>query len=518
MSLRKLNLFGDDTLVIIKSDTESFSETAKTVGAFSKRAVYDELMEYLTAPSKPVVCLLSGLRGTGKTTLMFQAMDELRESGKRSVYLCADKTTKYREIHRILKELIAEGYSYVFIDEITFVADYHLSVANLANGAAATGVKVVLSGTDSLGLEFSAADELFHRHVMLRTTPMTFSEFKELFPEETLDNYFERGGAVTDPHETKFEDLDGHKGYYYTAVANNITHTILRRSEDPSVRWLVPAASNGSLYNVLHKIAALDTHVLVYSNMCGEFASALVGKVESTLTQREMKSLLNRASCKYDNLKEELDAEISSRLNTEFAPCYQDYEADLAIKELNELLQRIDVLYPFFECNLNSGSRTKHFVLRQAGLLCAHVLAALDSCKGLAQDDEVVAEILKQQANGLLLENIVQNDLVHFYGKDLEIYKAVFRDGDTQREIDVVAVDKSKGTAFCFEVKNSSEPHENQCVHLKSENMTEALKSFAKVSRVEKFVIYRGKPGNFWDVTYLNAEKFLFSLRGSSVD
>ena len=63
---------------------------ADSVSAYEKRDCYEQLWDYLCGEINDSVCLVYGLRRTGKTTMLRQAIGELTEqNGEKCVYIKA---------------------------------------------------------------------------------------------------------------------------------------------------------------------------------------------------------------------------------------------------------------------------------------------------------------------------------------------------------------------------------------------------------------------------------------------
>ena len=66
-------------------------------------------------------------------------------------------------VNRDLKALEAQGFRYVFLDEVTLMEDFIEGAALFSDVFAACGMKIVLSGTDSLGFLFTEDEQLYDR-------------------------------------------------------------------------------------------------------------------------------------------------------------------------------------------------------------------------------------------------------------------------------------------------------------------------------------------------------------------
>lgn len=67
------------------------------------------------------------------------------------------------DVNRDLKALEAQGFCYVFLDEVTLMEDFIEGVALFSDVFAACRMKIVLSGTNSLGFLFTEDEQLYDR-------------------------------------------------------------------------------------------------------------------------------------------------------------------------------------------------------------------------------------------------------------------------------------------------------------------------------------------------------------------
>ncbi len=147
----------------------------RSVNNYGKRECFSQLERFIKSNSSGKVCLIYGLRRTGKTTLVLQAISQL--SLQDTVYIKALSTDSMAMLNRDLKRLSDEGIKNVFIDEVTLIKDFIDSASLLSDVYAMMGMKIVLSGTDSLGLLLSTDDELYDRSFTIHTTFIPFREY-----------------------------------------------------------------------------------------------------------------------------------------------------------------------------------------------------------------------------------------------------------------------------------------------------------------------------------------------------
>ena len=80
-------------------------------------------------------------------------------------------------MNRDLKKLFNAGFRYVFIDEVTLLEDFIDSAALFSDVFATMGMKIVLSGTDSLGFWLAMDEELYDRAKPIHTTFIPYREY-----------------------------------------------------------------------------------------------------------------------------------------------------------------------------------------------------------------------------------------------------------------------------------------------------------------------------------------------------
>ena len=186
------------------TDTEVFAATRTgealkryiaPVASFQKRELIHSLREYIFGGVSDRVFILYGLRRTGKTTMIRQIISEMSEEMfSRTAFIQINASNTMAQIHRELRNLEAHGYRYVFLDEVTLMDDFIEGAALFSDVYAASGMKIVLSGTDSLGFVFSEDEQLYDRCIMLHTTFIPYREFEEVLGIKGIDEYIRYGG------------------------------------------------------------------------------------------------------------------------------------------------------------------------------------------------------------------------------------------------------------------------------------------------------------------------------------
>ena len=109
---------------------EELLAMARNIESDKKRDCYKQLSAYLRGEGGERVCIVLGLRRTGKTTLIRQAILDMEpEQVKRAAYIKTTAADNMDIMSRDLKRLNQQGYRYVFMDEVTLMDDFVDSAA-----------------------------------------------------------------------------------------------------------------------------------------------------------------------------------------------------------------------------------------------------------------------------------------------------------------------------------------------------------------------------------------------------
>ncbi len=205
---------------------------AAPVKGFKKRDCFQPLHEYLYGPQQDKVVILYGLRRTGKTTLIRQIFTEMTDEDlTKTAFVQITRNDTLAAVNQDLKYLEEAGFRYVFFDEVTLMEDFISGAALFSDVYAASGMKIVLSGTDSLGFLFSEDEQLFDRCILLHTTFIPYREFEQVLGVKGIDEYIRYGGTMSlggvHYNETStFANKAGADEYVDSAIARNIQHSL----------------------------------------------------------------------------------------------------------------------------------------------------------------------------------------------------------------------------------------------------------------------------------------------------
>lgn len=217
-----------------------------------KRDDYKKLMDYLNSGEDDRVCLVMGLRRTGKTTMIRQAMLEMVTDGRQVAYIKATAADTMQVLSSDLSRLYQEGYRHVFVDEVTLMDDFIDSAALLSDIHAAQGMRIVLTGTDSLAFFFAMRQELYDRAVVIRTTFIPFREYSRVLNIPSMNDHIRYGGTMRiSPEHASFRDKESTKEYVDSAVLRNIRRTIACSKDKNQFENLRLLQENGDLEEII---------------------------------------------------------------------------------------------------------------------------------------------------------------------------------------------------------------------------------------------------------------------------
>ena len=203
--MRKMSEHGFRTNVVTGTALLALSENVR---GWQKRDCYRDLDKFIYGPADDRVCLLFGLRRTGKTTMLRQAvLDMTPENAARTAYIKITAANTMTDLNRDMEQLRSAGFRYVLLDEVTLMREFIDSAALLSDVYAAQGMKIVLSGTDSLGFWFALRQELYDRAKIIHTTSIPYREHSRLLGIDSIDEYIRYGGTLR-AGELAFEDAE----------------------------------------------------------------------------------------------------------------------------------------------------------------------------------------------------------------------------------------------------------------------------------------------------------------------
>lgn len=469
---------------------------------YKKRECIQMLRDYIFEDIADKVFILYGLRRTGKTTLIRQIILELPESDfDKAAFIQVTSRDSLSEIDEDLRLLEKNGYKYVFLDEVTLMEDFIEGASLFSDIYASSGMKIILSGTDSLGFAFSKEEQLYDRCIMLHTTFIPYREFENVLGIYGIDEYIRYGGTmslggINYNASTPFSNIKDTEEYINTSIAKNIQHSLKMYQYGGHFRQLLDLYEKGELTNVINRVVEDMNHRFTKSVVERITANNLLGdRVDSlnldkvTLGIKNMLDILN---------KEEQSIDISDVHMTQI----KEYLAIL------DLIKEIDLEYlP------KVNQKRKIVVVTQPGLRYAQAEAIVENLLLDEKFQELdiqkrtrILERLLSEIRGRMMENIVLLE-TKLAKKDKHVFKLQFPIGD----FDMVVQDPKTLSCEIYEIKYSKERACEQYRHINDEEKC-AMTTHRYGNITGRYVIYRGENTELDTIQYLNVEDYLKSL------
>ena len=148
-----------------------------------------------------LVKIITGVRRSGKSTILSQFRDRLESEGANVVHMDMEKlsfsVTSDREMHRYITERMTSPGDYVLIDEVQFVTGWE----RVVNSIRANGANVYVTGSNAKVLSSDFTTIIGGRYVEIHVLPLSFREFLQRYPprgdvrtEQRFDQYLLEGG------------------------------------------------------------------------------------------------------------------------------------------------------------------------------------------------------------------------------------------------------------------------------------------------------------------------------------
>lgn len=493
----------------------------RKVSRYQSRACIKILINYLQSDTLGRVCLVYGLRRTGKTTMVLQAIATLPKD--KTAYIKVMASDDMAKLNKDLKLLSEQGIKYVFIDEVTLLEDFIESASLFSDVYAMFGMKIVLSGTDSLGFAIAAQEELYNRCVTIHTTFIPFKEYSRLLGIHDIDEYIRYGGTLRagevafDDEElldeaVSFRDDESTRRYIDTAIAKNIQHSLACYENGGHFRHLVDLYECNELTNAINRIIEDMNHRFLLSVLTRNVKSHDLGSV----TQLERKQAAKENSISVLDI---IDKQVVTERLMEILDICNQENLSVAltqqhIKEIKEYLKRLDLIldYPY-DC-LGGKVEQGNVLFAQPGMrycqaqALVHVLLKDDVFKKYdIVKRNAICERLLQEVRGRLLEEIVLLETIKALPKNFSAFKLYFDIG----EFDMVIFDRKNISCKIFEIKHTDTIDERQY-----KNLIDAEKcSFTEFEYgpiQERIVLYRGEEIYFNGIHYMNVTEYLEGL------
>ena len=492
---------------------EELRSFATAVHNYHKRECFRQLHDFVYGEQQDKVFILYGLRRTGKTTLIRQIFAQMSDTElTKAAFIQITARDSLANVNHDLRLLEERGFHYVFLDEVTLMDDFIEGAALFSDVFATCGMKIVLSGTDSLGFLFAEDEQLYDRCILLHTTFIPYREFEAVLGIHGIDEYIRYGGTMSlggvHYNETAtFASKESADEYVDSAIARNIQHSLRCYQYEGHFRHLQELYEKNELTSAINRVVEDINHRFTLDVLTKDWKSNDLGISASNLRRdrKEPTNILDHIDlvAVTDSLRKLLEIRNKDEQTVQL-----DDAHGAEIKEYLDLLdltQEIDVLHlP------NVSTRSSRTVIAQPGLRYAQADALIRSllldetfsALSLAERNAVQDRILNE-IKGRMLEDIVLLE-TKIANPKKQVFVLQFPVG----EFDMVVFDQQAGSCQIFEIKHSEEAAPQQFRHLiDSEKCSQTEHRYGSITG--KFVLYRGENQVVEGIQYRNVEEYL---------
>ncbi len=495
---------------------EKLKKYVAEVRDYKKRDCYKQLNDFVYGNVSDRVFILYGLRRTGKTTLIRQLVADMNRADlAKSAFIQISPKDTLADVNKDMLALEQAGYKYIFIDEVTLMEDFIEGAALFSDVFATCGMKIVLSGTDSLGFMLSKSEQLYDRCILLHTTFIPYREFEKVLGIKGIDEYIRYGGTMSisgiDYNEGfVFSNADSVNAYVDSAIAKNIQHSLKYYQDGTHFRHLAELYEKNELTNAINRVVEDINHRFTKEVITRKFKSSDLSRSARNLRRDrfapntilddiDIRSFTAQLKCLLEILDEE---EQSVKV------------ADIHATEIKEYLLLLDLIYKIDSRSFpNVNDIGKIIVVSQPGMRYAQAQALINSLLlddkfkelSLSERNQVIERILSE-IRGRMMEDIILLE-TKLANPRKEVFKLQFTVG----EFDMVVFDPESASSKIFEIKYSTQIVEQQYQHLvNDEKCTQTEHRFGKIDG--KYVIYRGSTQDVNDIHYVNVEEYLNNI------
>lgn len=215
-----------------------------------RKEYLDQLINW---KDEQVIKVVTGIRRCGKSTLLLQFQQWLKENGVTDEQIVSvnfeeleyEDLLDYKKLYQYLKERLVSGKTtYIFLDEIQKVSSFEKVVDSLY---VKPNVDLYITGSNAYMLSGDLATLLTGRYVEIKMLPLSFGEFLSitgLEPEQGFPEYLRSGGMpyIAAMNRTDEKVSTYLEGIYNTVIVKDIEDRQARKESDPSKRKITDIA------------------------------------------------------------------------------------------------------------------------------------------------------------------------------------------------------------------------------------------------------------------------------------
>ena len=210
------------------------------------------LKELIKWKNEKVIKVITGMRRAGKSTLLMQYQDYLRQSGVEENRIVSinfeeleyEELCDYRKLYNYIKDKLIDGKTtYIFLDEIQKVKDFEKVIDSIY---VKSDTDIYITGSNAYFLSGNLATYLTGRYVEILVLPFSFKEYKEVVNKDNegaFSDYMKYGGL---PFLTLMEkDID--KAYTYL---EGIYNTVIVKDIEDRINLQITDNDKRKIYDI----------------------------------------------------------------------------------------------------------------------------------------------------------------------------------------------------------------------------------------------------------------------------
>ncbi len=185
-----------------------------------------------------LIKILVGIRRCGKSVILNQIMDEIKEKGVKKDHIIYinfelieyEELQNYKLLNKYIKDKIKDKkIYYIFLDEIQKVDNFENVINSLR--ASITNISIFITGSNSKLLSNELSTVLSGRYVLFNIYPLSYKEFTKITlkdgkKEETFWDFVKWGGL---PNRIQFTDENNIKDYLHSVFDSIILRDVVER-------------------------------------------------------------------------------------------------------------------------------------------------------------------------------------------------------------------------------------------------------------------------------------------------
>lgn len=509
-------------LRIIKGDKLDSYVIPRIQNKKERKELLDKIVEYNATKQKRILGLF-GIRRTGKTTLLLQALNKLKK--EEVAYLLMSKKTNISSLITYMDKEENKHINYWFLDEITYAQDF-FDNADLLYKYVEEGKHVIIAGTDSYALNIIMDEILFGRMKLLHTANITFPIFNYILGLN-FETYIKQGGLFDIDEFYTQEDVEK---YIKESIVDNLIHTFEKMDKDTYKYPSLLALSTEDLYPTIEQVIKNEN-----KEITNEILAMLYKPEELSLALKNLKKR-DTDPLTYPELnKNEINRRFAEILKVD-TKVDVDKLGKTLVEDIYSFLQDIDIIRVYYRYLNDTPIRTHLFNL--PGLRYNHIiklfslLLADEAFNSL--DEHRKNELLTNidyTAQGFLMEHNIINYCTQIaeQRKFIKVTQLTYTESQeldengkriSAKEYDMVI---QNGSSFdIYEIKRDDEINEErQCRWLVDKELQEYAERLFKGKLRNRYVLYMGDPDEITyqgkSIKYLNSENFLKNLTPDNI-